>query len=116
MRQQVTKRFTDHCRVERRTQTGETATNEPIYDDQVVVDGEPCQYLPSGTTFTREDAGEHVQRPARIRVRASVDVQEGDQILVDGVTGEFEVRSVEPMRGSRTGRELALLCELERIA
>lgn len=115
MRQQVTKRFSDRCHVERRTKTDETTTNEPIYDDQLVVGGEPCQYLPSGTTFTRENSGEHVQRPARIRVRATVDIQEGDQVTVDGVNATFQVAGVEPMRDSRTGRELAQICELERI-
>lgn len=115
MRQNVLKRFNDRCTITRSVQTGETSTNEPITDDQPVVEGEPCQYLPSGTTFTREDTGEHTQRPARLRVAASVDVQEGDGVSIDGVTSGFEVRGIEPMRDSRTAREIAQICELERV-
>lgn len=115
MRQNVSKRFNDRCTIQRRTKTGETATNEPIHGSETVVAGEPCQYLPSSTTFTREDTGENVQRPARLRVAAGVDVQEGDRVTIDGIDTQFEVRGIEPMRDSRTAREIAQRCELERV-
>ena len=115
MRGRVNRRMNDVCTIKRREQVSQTATNEPDYELRTVAASEPCQYISQETSFVREDTGERAQKPARLRVQADVDVQEGDRVEIDGHSASYEVVGLEPMQDSRRGTTAAIECDLERI-
>ena len=73
-----------------------------------------CSFTPQSTSFVREDSGERVQRPAELRVRASVDVDEGDTVTVESEPDTFEVRGVQRVPDHRRGTDIYQRVEVER--
>lgn len=116
MRQSIHSRFNDQATITREEKTGTTATNEPTTTTTTVASGVPCQYLPEGSSFVREDSGTYVQKPARLRVGPDVDIREGDQVEIGGLDPTFEVRGVGDMQDHRRARTIAQQCDLEKIS
>jgi len=114
MRQRTSQRLTDRATIERDEQTGENELGEPITETVTVAEGVPCTLTPKSTSFVREDSGERVQRPAELRVRASVDVKEGDTVTVAGEADSFEVRGVRRVPDHRRGTDIYQRVEVER--
>ena len=114
MRQRASQRLTDRATIERETQTGENELGEPITETVMIAEDMPCAYSPESTSFVREDSGERVQRPATIRFRAGVDVQEGDTITVKSIASAVEARGVETIQDHRRGTTAHQRVEVER--
>jgi hypothetical protein len=114
MRQRTSQRLTDRATIKRDSQTGENELGEPITETMTVAEGVPCALTPRSTSFVREDSGERVQRPAELRVPASVDVEEGDTVTVVGGPSTFEVRGVRRVADHRRGTDVYQRVEVER--
>lgn len=114
MRQRASQRLTNRATIERKTQSGENELGEPITETAPVAEDVPCSFTPQSTSFVREDSGERVQRPAELRVRASVDIKEGDTVTVESEPDTFEVRGVKKVRDHRRGTTVLQRVEVER--
>ena len=114
MKQRTSQRLTDRATVERAEQTGENELGEPITETVTVAEGVPCMFTPQSTEFVREDSGERVQRPAELRVRASVDVEEGDTVTVANDPATYEVRGVRRVPDHRRATDIYQRVEVER--
>ena len=114
MRQRASQRLTDRATIERKTQNGENELEEPITESVTIAEDVPCAYSSESTSFVRENSGERVQRPATIRFRAGVDVQEGDTITVNNIASAVEVRGVEAIQDHRRGTTAYQRVEVER--
>lgn len=84
------------------------------YGTETVAEDAVCRFDDASTSFVREDTGERVQRPATVTFLSGTDVQEGDNVDIDGVSQTYEVRGVNVQRGHRDADTLAIQCELER--
>lgn len=90
------------CTITRRSKTGTNSVGEPIYGSETTVaSGVSCHLDDRGTEFVREDSGERVNRPARVRLPAGTGVQEGDTLDIDGESTDYEVRGLERHRDHR---------------
>jgi len=114
MRQRTSQRLTDRATIERGEQTDENELGELITETVTVAEGVPCALTPKSTSFVREDSGERVQRPAELRVPASVDVREGDTVTVASEPSTFEVRGVRGVPDHRRGIDVYQRVEVER--
>ena len=114
MRQRASQRLTDSATIKRETQTGENELDEPITETEPVAEDVSCSFTPQSTSFVREDSGERVQRPAELRVRASVDVDEGDTVTVESEPDTFEERGVQRVPDHRRGTDIYQRVEVER--
>jgi len=114
MRQRTSQRLTDRATIERNSQTGTNELGEPMMESVTVAEGVPCSFSPQSTSFVREDSGERVQRPAEVRLRAGVDVAEGDTVTIASESSTFEVRGVRRVPDHRRGTDVYQRVEVER--
>lgn len=114
MRQRTSQRLPDRATIRRDTQTGENELGEPITETVTVAEAVPCSFTPQSTSFIREDSGERVQRPAQLRVRASVDAEEGDTVTIESEPDTFEIRGVQRVPDHRRGIVVLQRLEVER--
>lgn len=109
-------RYPNRATIKRETgATGENDINEPTGESTTTVASDvPCHFQSESTSFVREDSGERVNRPARVRFGPDTDVQEGDTIEVDSVSAAFEARGVEDVQDARRGITQEIRVEVER--
>ena len=75
-----------------------------------------CAFDAESTQFVREDTGEHVQKPAEIRLSTDIDVSEGMIVEVNPKPDvQYEIRGIDPAVDALRGREMFNRCELERF-
>lgn len=104
----------DRATIRRREKTGENEIGEPEYDKVDVDEDVPARFDDESTSFERVDGGERVQRPATVTVPPDTDVQEGDNVELDGHSTTYEVRGVREAGDNRRGTASKLVLELER--
>lgn len=115
MKHRVATRLPHRVTINRRSKVGETQLGEPQYEWNPVATDVPCAVSDSQTSFIREETGERVRRPATIRFKPSVDVQEGDRIEIDGFAVTYEVTGIDIRRDHRRGVETSITAEVTKI-
>lgn len=114
MRHRLETGLTDHATIKRREQTGKNEIGEPAYETVTIAEDVPCQFDSGSTSFVRGDTGERVSRPATATFNSNVDLEEGDDIEIDGHPTTYEVRGINETTDHRRGVTISVEVELER--
>ena len=117
-------RSTHYLTATRRTESNETDEyGQPLPGtDETVIQDEPVQYRPNGTSFVRAESGERVERNPTVKGRGTLafELQEGDSITLTPLEDSgseisgLEVVGIDPQYGRRKHPDHTIV-ELEAV-
>lgn len=113
---------THELTAEREEQVDTDEYGSPIYETVTVVENEPVRYRERGTSLTRTETGERIERTPRITGHPGLvsDLEEGDTLTLSPIDEDqrtlegLEVRSLDAKYGRGATPRLTLI-ELEDV-